>query len=236
MADTSGLVTIKQIVNGFIFKSGIELKYFMIYQLACDIIRELNLWILNDSKRVVKLTMNLNSIVDLPDDYLRFCSVSIPRDGKYWTLTRDDGIITTTTEVDGSEVLDSDYGEGVDIEGNAIHNYGSTLINPHGYYTLDERNRRIVFRNLTRSEVFLTYVSSGLNTEEETLVPVTAKPAIEAWIMLELAIYNNAPASRISMLKDRYEAAESRLIGLQLPTIKDFEDAFYKEINQTIKR
>jgi hypothetical protein len=236
MADTSGLITIREVVNGFMMKSNMDREYPVLYQLACDCIRDLNLFILKDGKQVVKLNMNANLIVDLPDDYLNFLALAIPLKGKYWTLTRDDGIITTTTEQNGAEVLDSSYGEGVDINAQGFTSYSSTLSNLEGYYTLDERQRRIVFRNVDRSEVFLAYNSSGLRTDTEALVPVIAKRTIEDYMEYMITSYRNGSETKIERLRRRYDSERDKLIGLSMPTLYELRDAFNKVINQTFRK
>lgn len=236
MADTSGVVTIKDIVNEYVMLTKTDYGYPEIYQIACQGIREVNLWYKNDSKRTVKLTMNTNNIVSLPSDYLSFIQVAVPLNGEYYTLTERNSIIETTTESSGAEILDPEYGEGVDVADQIYENYGSTNRNPEGYYKLDEAKRRIVFRNLKRSQVFLTYKSSGLSTSEQTVIDAKARPLIEAYIRKKVAYYKDEAISRQQLLRQVYDEERSKLIGLEMPSIFVLEDMFKNEQNQTLRK
>lgn len=241
MADTSGLITIKNVVDGFMFKTRADSSDFkLLYQLACEALIELNLWVLEDGRNLVKLNMTGNDIyiVDLPDDYLKFIAIGVPVNGKLVTLTRDNGIITTTTESGGAETLDSDYGEGVDINSSYGYTYGATGgRNTDGYYKIDEANRRIVFRNVTKTEVFLEYVSSGLSLDSETYIPAIAKRAMESYMMWEFYKYKiDFPESKIARYESDYINRKSELIGLTLPTMSELADVWYEGMHQSIRR
>ena len=234
---SSALATIKEVTDGIIFKSDIpEGKAVTIKQFVLDGYRELN-YVVTDNGRVVELfEMNENKIIEMPDDLIVLNDVFVPLENAIWSLTRRKEIpIVTETEL-GAEVYPEGWGDGQDIpDGFGVYFQTRGGRNNEGYYTVDEEKRRILFRNIDRSEVMLDYNTSGINRTNQTYVPMIAKPALEAYVMMECAAYNIIPVELHQLYKTRYENQKSILRTLDF-NFTAFTDAVYETFNGSYRR
>jgi len=237
--DINGLVTIQEIVNGYMFSSDLPMAVrTKVFHACVDAYKRLNMFVLDDGRRLVKLTMNSNYMVDLPMDCIKFKAIGIPLNGKLWTYTKDEGIITTTTLSAGAETLDADYGEGEDINPEYNLNYATKGgINDYGYYKVDHEKSRIVFRNVDRSEIFVEYISSGVSKTATTYIPIIAKEAIEAYIDWALIARKSGIKADDKEYKWRVWIREQAMLkAFNLPTLEEIEDAWNKELSQSVNR
>src|SRR6056297_1451707 len=110
MADTSGWITLKSLVEEFLFEGEFDrslYKQFMHY--AITGMRDLHQFHV-DSVKTIKVTMNDLGLISLPSDYINLVRLSVDHEGKLWPLTRRDDIIPTTTEVSGDATQDGNIG------------------------------------------------------------------------------------------------------------------------------
>lgn len=235
--NSSALATIKEISDGILFKSGIpEAKGALIDQLTRDGYRELNLNVISDGRVINLFTMDTNLIIPFPDDLIELKDVFVPRDNQVWSLTRRTLIPKITAIENGSEVVPEDWGGAEDIPdgyGTAFETKGGR--NDLGYYTVDDAKRRILFRNVSRSEVMLDYVSTGISKTEETYVPVSAKAALENYVMRELSAFEVIAVNRYSLYESRYQHELAKLRMIQF-NFTAFTDATYETICTSIQR
>jgi hypothetical protein len=231
MADTSGTRTLEDVVQILLVKTRRnESDYDLFLQLAIDGYRELRLHHVREGVKVVKKTPTSINTVDYPSDYISFVAIGVPLNGKLWTLSREDEIITTTTLSGGQETLDSSKGEGVDIPDYAWAGYGASGGNNiEGYYTLDDINRRIVLNSVTKTEVLLYYVSSGTDLTGTTYVPTKYVPALEAYIMYEDIKFDRNIPSRIKQdLFREWQRLSIMAAEVDLPTLSEIRDEILK--------
>jgi len=235
--NSSALATIKEISDGILFKSRLpESDGALIDQLTRDGYRELNLSVLPEGRVINLFTMNTNLIIPFPDDLIELKDIFVPKDNQIWSLTRNKLIPKITITESGSEVIPDDWGGGEDIpDGEGIYYSTKGGRNDLGYYTVDDVNRRILFRNVSRSEVMLDYVSTGINRTEETYVPVSAKAALENYVMKELSAFDVISANRYALYESRYqkELAKLRMIAFNFTA---FTDATYETICTSVQR
>lgn len=234
---SGALATIREIADGILMKSSIpESKAVQVKQLVIDGYRELNL-VVSDEGRVRSLaTMDDNYIIDLPDDLLVLNDVFVPYEKGIWSLTRRADIPVITETLAGAEVIPDDWGGGQDIiHGEGIYFQSTGGRNYEGYYTIDEDKRRIHFRNVNRSEVMLDYNTSGINRTEVSYIPMTIKPALEAYVMMECSAYGILPISEYQIHKDRYERQKSILRMLDF-NFTAFTDAVWQTMNGSYRR
>lgn len=243
MADTSRYTTIDALVKEYLDQSLLTpLRSTTLYQLCVNGIRENNLFNIKDSRKVIKLALDSNYIATLPSDFLTMHKIGIPLDGKLWTFTKDEGIITSTSTESGAEVLDSDYGEGVDINPVYYSTFGAKGgVNKAGYYKFDYSTEygagRIIFRNTSRTDVLLEYSSSGVSLGSDTVVPVICKGVIKAYMAYEEAVFRqDIPISRIQLFEDKLYRETQKLRMITLPTLTDIEDAWTSESTITWNR
>lgn len=238
MADnTSALATIREIVDGILFKANLpEGRAVQIKQMVIDGYRELNL-VVRDEGQVVKLfTMDDNYIILMPDDLIKLNDVFVPKNNALWSLTRRKEIPIITETLAGAEVVPEDWGGGRDIphgEGVVFQTKGGR--NYEGYYTVDYTDRKIIFRNVNRSEVMLDYNTSGLSRVDVTYIPMEAKSALEAYVMMELAVYQIIPIQTYELHKRRYDDQKSILRMLEF-NFTAFTDAVYETMNGSYRR
>ena len=234
---TGALATIKEITDGILLKSTIpESKAVQVMQMVIDGYRELNL-VVCDEGRVRELrTMDDNYIINLPDDLLKLNDIYIPYQNGIWSLSRREDIpIITDTEL-GAEIIPDEWGGGRDIshgQGLAFQSTGGR--NYEGYYVVDTDKRRIHFRNVNRSEVMLDYNTSGISRIDVTYIPMTIKPALEAYVMMEASAYAIIPLAEYELHRDRYERQKAILRMLDF-NFTAFTDAVYKTFNGSYRR
>lgn len=235
--DTSALITFDQLVQGMMLK-GVhpESDYTRMIQIAIDGYRELNLTVLPDGRSIEKFTMDSNNIIYMPDDMILVNRVCIPSDGVMWPLTNNEEIVPTTSFVGGAETLDSNDGEGVNISSTGVFYSTKGRVNIEGYFRPDYRKRRIIFRNVSRSEVLIDYTTSGISLTEVSYIPIYAKTALEAYIRLHLE-YNNAipNPNNIAIFQDLFNSQKAICRGIKF-SLTDFLDTVYKTFSPTVYR
>jgi hypothetical protein len=232
MSDTKGVITINEVVKEYLQQSRISpMESIRVFQMCLNGIRECNLFDIRESRKTVKLAMDGNYIATLPEDFVSMIKLGMPFSGKIWTYTKDEDIITTTTELDGEEVLIHTDGEGVSINPEYYEGYGAKGgINREGYYKFDYPNHRIIFRNVSRSEVLLEYASSGVSLTGVTFVPVTIKPTLKAFINLEMIRYRpDVPDAKKDYAERQLEKERGKLRLITMPTLQEISDAWLSE-------
>jgi hypothetical protein len=232
--DTSALITFDQLIQGMMLKGEHpDSEYNRMIQIAIDGYRELNLVVLPEGRNIEKFTMDSNYIVYMPDDLILVNRICVPIDGELWPLTKRDSIVPTTSESGGSEVLDEDDGEGVDVTNKGIYYSRKGGRNYEGYFRPDYRKRRIIFRNVSRTEVLMDYVTSGVDLTETTYIPIYAKTALEAYIRLYQEYNKMQPnPNNIAIYKDLYDTQKSICRGIKF-SMTDFLDTIYKTYSPT---
>ena len=237
MTYTDSIVTLRSIVEGMFLLSELPEGYDMkMTQLAINGYRELNLVVLPDGRTIDKFTMDSNEIIYLSDDVTHVNAIYVPIEGQLWPLTKLDTIVPTTSESMGSEVLDSDWGEGVRITERRTYYAARGGDNVYGYFYPDYQRRRIIFRNVSRSEVLMDYMTSGISLTEETYVPTYAKSALEAYIRLYLEYNKSAPnPNSIAIHRDEFERQKAICRGIKF-NIVDFLDGIYRTYTASVQR
>lgn len=197
---TPGLVTIRYVVMSVLnrMEDYTLRKYKRLAQIALEGFSELSLWHLN-TLEVVYLRMSEAKTVDLPSDFIDYTKIGIPINGKLRVLTRHDNILLPRTFEDGEAVGNTDADETVDAASLVFfsdHFRGGQYVGglfgmPGGvddaYYRIDRENRQIVFSgSIPRSEIVLEYISTGVKTEETSLIPREAVPALRTYILWQM--------------------------------------------------
>lgn len=236
--DTSALRTLDQITEEVLLLSELPEKYYIrIKQLLIKGYRELNITTLPEGTKIEKFTMDANYIIYLNDDIINVENVYVPIDGKLWSLTKTDRIVPTTSLLNGAETLDSLDGEGTSItlnEGYLFSAVGGN--NNEGYWYYDVINRRIIFRNVNRSEVLVHYTTGGVSDTDTTYIPTYAVDALQHYALWKLSLFtSNRDAQTRDEHKREYDRQKSicRLIHFNF---NQFLDAVYGTMCQSIKR
>ena len=225
MAEISGLKTLKQATEELIFSSGASAEnYFRYKQHIIRGFKEAKMLHLKGFTTVAKLTVTDIKTIDLPDDYLSFVSVVVPLQGEYWSLTEKETLVYSQSGAS----LDTDDEEGEDINDSYSLSYGATGgKNKQGYIKLDEINNRIIINSLEvgKTEVFLIYVSSGVNAAgTDTYIPDNIIPMLHFYALYKEAIYHNKPYEHF---KKEYEGELDKVRYLQMPSFDAIRDSLY---------
>lgn len=230
-----GQIRIGQIVMDVMEDKGIESKWYKnMVRWAVRGYTQLSIFHL-DTFEEVKLTPSSVGICTVPDDYVNWVAIGMPYDGKFWTFTRDNRIITTTTTVDGAETQDSTQGEGVIRSSSSLSHYGET--GGKNQYNIEWINSRQFIVNGTPSRVvLLRYVSSGINATDESSVSVLAQEALIAYVKKMWCERDPKSMAELSYWNDQFDQQKELLRFAQFPTIDDVADAIYETMTQTVKR
>jgi hypothetical protein len=236
---SSGLMLLQDVVNEAIWiAKRPDSDYHRFYQLAIRAYQDLITHVVAEGKKVSKMTVSDINTVDFPDDFVNFINIGVVSEGKIWLLTRNDDMITTTTEVDSEETLDADEGEGVDIPAEFLPSYYARGGgNEKGYYTIEWSKRRIKLANVTDETVLLSYLVSGSSVNGNTYVPVRMIPAIIAQIVYKDIAYDpNIPVFQKQDAKSEMLREENKLRDAEGPTLNEYEEALYATYYPLIKR
>lgn len=227
MAEINGTIKLNALVDGFLYKAQRPKEEFKrMHSIAVDGIRELNMLHTNEGRKTVSVTMDGDLSIPFPDDMIGFVAVGVSLNHKYWFFTKDESILDP-------ELRDTDYAEDGDYDQR--FGYGvKGAVNIKGYYKVDYKKRRILFRNVDRDDVLLAYTSANVNIGEETYIPVMFKQALESYMAYEGFRYVfDFPQSRIAQYKDMYDTEINKLNLLQSSTIEEWYDTVYGMMSQT---
>lgn len=234
MADSSGWITIKQMVQEILFETDRDQGFYKkCMHHVINGVRDLNMFHF-DNIKTVKVTCNDIGVIDFPSDYVQYVALSINDGGKIWTLTRQDDLVRTTTESQGEEALDSTIGEGLSIDTGANQGYKTTGGKNDYYFTVDERNNRFIVRSIPTRTLFLQYISSGIDLDEGngTTIPVKIKQALKLWVMYQDTMMSDkSNKNLLGMYYDMYKQEISKLRFFELPTADELRDMIYSTYN-----
>lgn len=232
MADSSGWITIKNMVKEILFETDRDMGFYKkCMHYVINGVRDLNMFHF-DNVKTVKVTCNDIGVIDMPLDYVSFLALSINDGGKLWTLTRKEDLVPTTTELNGAETLDSDIGEGVDIDTGANYGYKTTGGKNDYYYDINERDHLFIVRPvpLTTRTLFLQYISSGIDLDDGngTSIPVKIKKPLKWHVLYMDGLLGKGRDKNLALLyKREYEDAIAELDTLELPTASELQDMIY---------
>jgi len=236
MAELSGIKSLPQLVEEYLFLTKKPMdEYFRYQQLAINGFKEAKLFHLKGFAKVVKLVVTAIDTIDLPDDYMSFIGVAVPIKGEYWLLTEKGAMVFSQD----AAPLDADDGEGVDVSDAYYFDYQSSGgINKEGYIRLDEANSRIIINNLSnsRTEVFLLYVSTGINAGATTYIPERAKNMIFAYMRYMDKSFTDQPPMAVKMAQDQYFMEVDKVKYLEAPSLQAFRDALWSVTNPLASR
>jgi hypothetical protein len=207
------------------------------FQSAIDAMKDLSLFTL-PQKKEIKLTMDSMSRLILPEDYMMFIALGVPKDGRLLTFTRDSLIVQTSDKTYSYEAYDTTYGEGQDIPLTSSFSYGSPGGSNDVYFVINERERYIQLANFTGTKATLVYVSTGIDQDPELVtVPLVAQEAIIAYILWMEVQYDVRISPVVARERERlYGEALLDIKNIHSPTANEILDTFYSTFYSTIKR
>jgi hypothetical protein len=236
---SNALLDIEEIVTRFLLKYKKPLDDTLLYvEHACNAVRDFNLY---DGNLVVSYKTTLDATkkwIELPDDFLTFVDLVTPNEGAWWSFTRRDQIVTTTTTTAGVEGRNSAQGEGVMIDQPRVTGYGAKGGWNKFRYTIDLAARRIYIDGDDITEyIVLLYVSSGIKTSGATTVPDFLTPMIDAYLLVKETYWLTELTRERPMREQSFWNERMRVRNLvNSMSLAEWSDLFYSSFTQSVKR
>lgn len=229
-------ITIGSIVDDVLNDLGIytEENYVRYKQFVIRGVAEINLFHLRNTKTVT-LPISAINTVNLPDDFIDYTSIAICVDGREWTLTLNENICITDDTDCSVEQGNTGYEEIV----SPTPSYGASGGYNVSYYRIDkQRNRIVLQKSIPGADIKLTYITNGIDYNNETLIPLVARESLIAYTHWKHVQHDPmAPLNVKQMNKDDYFRETRKLRQLEYSfTIDELKDAIASGYQQTPKR
>jgi hypothetical protein len=224
-----------------------EIKRFT--QWAIDCFLDLNI-MQPHSTKIAYLTVNEGLNAELPSDYVRYCKIGVNVGGRFKTLTYDSAMIPSTEYTEGSIVSVKKDVKGPHADSLFFNDHyasgqfvGGFYTQPGGYndtyYKVDRERGVISLSNqLDCRELILEYISTGINTQSDIIVPIEAVPVIVAYMhMVWSKNTGDVPMNKQIQRDQDYNDAYNKLLTLRtIFTADEYLDMVYSTYHQGIKR
>ena len=203
MADQAATVALQTIVKRFILKYKIyEDDYINYLEHAVDCFRDLNISHLSYFKQA-DLTLDAVGKVSFPNDMIDFIALGVIRDDVFYTFVQSTDLSIPTS----------------------VSSYDGSAWNKYFYY-LDWPGRQIYCQSLPTETVTIRYISSGINSGAETMVPVQCTQVIDAYLRWKQAQMDGAGLGEQQIREVNYVNEVRHLQWQQLPTLEQFKDTW----------
>lgn len=203
MADQTATVSLQTIVKRFILKYKIFEDDFVNYlEHAADCLRDLNI---SHLSYYIQANLTLDSVgkVAFPTDMIDFISLGKIEDDVYYTFMQSTDLAVPS----------------------ALTDYTSSAWDQY-YYFLDWPSRIIYCQSLPAEEITVRYISSGISTTAETVVPVQCTQVIDAYLRWKQAEMDGGSLGDLQIRKAFYDEQIRHLQWQQLPTLEQFKDTW----------
>jgi hypothetical protein len=181
---TSRLVSIDSIVHNVMndLDNPPQNSFLKFKQWAIRGLKAINMHVMT-SIEIQGFTVDQNNIVNLPDDYIRYSKIGVVREGRIWTLTRDDSIPITREEVNGAVVNYEDLEDAENMPDLTTWYAAPPKAYNLAFHRYDKEKNRLIFSgDMIGESVLVEYISTGVNLRGEVLLPVEAEEALIAWV------------------------------------------------------
>ena len=203
MADQAATVALQTIVKRFILKYKIyEDDYINYLEHAVDCFRDLNISHLSYFKQA-DLTLDAVGKVSFPNDMIDFIALGVVRDDVFYTFVQSTDLSIPTS----------------------VSSYDGSAWNKYFYY-LDWPGRQIYCQSLPTETVTIRYISSGINSGAETMVPVQCTQVVDAYLRWKQAQMDGAGLGEQQIREVNYVNEVRHLQWQQLPTLEQFKDTW----------
>jgi hypothetical protein len=234
MANISGQISLDAFVRRLLAKEGEDNDNYMRYmQIACDAIRDMHIHDFHiEVTKVVTVDSSTNTF-SFPTDYVRYVAIATPIDGRWWTYTREDGMVPlndddTSADADPSNSVAIQTGLPNISELEPVHSLGQAGGHNEYYFREDRRNRLFQVAGNTPDTVVLKYVTNGIDADGLILLPDYSTLAIEDYVRWKLKDYDQDAESHIARLYAQYKLSRRKMRQVNRPTIDDIKDAIYR--------
>ena len=233
MANISSQIAIDAFIRRLLAKEGKTDDFYMRYmQIALDGLRDMHIHHFNvEITKVVTVDTSTNTFA-YPSDYVRYVMIGTVIDGRWWYYTKDDGMAPLEDD-DGTAIQSSlpnlsEYEYPADLsQGGGTNKY---------YFREDEKNDRFQVAGFTADVVVLKYISNGIDSGGDILIPDYATLTLEAYVRWNLSDYDDRRESTTMRLERQYKERIKRMKMAQRPTLKDIRDTILAASSQLLRR
>ena len=173
----------------------------------------------------IVVTADANGTIDMPEDMIDFIGLAPAAEAKLWYSTENPNI--NPEAVSANDDMADDY--------EALGYAGRGAINQY-YHKLDWNLRKIYTDGFEAQDVLLAYVSTGIRTDEETLVDVTLTPVIDAYLYWRLGELNGEAINELVRRERSFERAVRLAARYKLPPLRSVWDSLLSVTSQGIRR
>jgi hypothetical protein len=226
MAETTGLIELKKVVQRFILKYKLPDDDFVNYfEHAGDCVRKLNAHSISAYNEVT-LPVSALGVLDMPTDMIGFIGVALEYMGELWYFTEKQFmVIKEAAEDKGPTDYDDKWAS-----------YGTTGAQNKYYFRIDWKARKIYIDGAEGEDVKLQYKSSGLDLAAPTTVPALATTAIDAYLRWAQGEIEGKSINEQLKRERKYEN-EIRLLKVDgLPSFREVKDYFLSVTTQAAQR
>jgi len=194
MAETAGVIGIRQVVDNFIFKYKLPSDDASLYfEHACNCYR--NLRVKHGSGVTTEeVTVDANGIITMPSSLISFIRLGVYRNDELWSFTERPLMDRTVdSPANPPEILD-----------NLKASYGAKGAVNKYYYAIDWDGRRIFCEGICSDTAIIQYVGSGIDTTADTLIPELAVDVIEAYLLWKKGFWDGSTRGVMADRKQDY--------------------------------
>lgn len=220
------MITLKYVIASYLNQANIDegdTSYERYLQLAVEGISQINKFHLRKTPKEVSLELNDAGVVLLPSDFIDSIAVGYNLDGRFMPISCDANMVFNNSEECGA---DTGTNQKVPIEaGNHLTSGGGW---DDYYYKIDKNKRTLAMSGaVPGNTILLRYISSGVSTTGETLVPEQALQCLKQWLHWKgIEMLPNVPQHEKIYAMNMYDREVSNL--------RQFEYAFdinrYKDL------
>ena len=221
----SGWITFKEVVDSIMLAWGDSSDHgqFMRYlNFAIKGYTDLRLRSLPATKPVKLSIDGEMRVVVLPRDFLKFVSIGVSDDGKFYPFQPKSGMLSAVDAECGVDTRQVD--DGYTDAGDVITRYAA-------YYDLDLENMRILIDGpLALTEVILNYTPTGVKQDGLTYIPRMCMGVIESFVEHQMVLRDKKSTMVDKQLFEREYVKElNKFRGLQYSTDELFNE-YYQHI------
>lgn len=217
-----GWVTYKEVVDDIMLAWGDASDHGQFMRLLNFAIQAYENLRLHDFPATKPVTLSISTemrAIILPDDFLKFVSVGVMSDGRFYPFQPKSDAVAN---------VDDDCGIGTREVPDGFSESGDVLTRYTVYYTLDLDNRRILIEGpLNLTEAILNYTPTGVKLDGITYIPRMCRAVIKAdvehkWVIRDK---NRTAADRV-IFEREYIKEMNKFRGLQYNVDEIFEEYY----------
>jgi hypothetical protein len=179
--DTSGLITLKSVVDDFLSENKLdESEFVRLLRIAERGMGELSMFVIPTIKTTTLTIDRRTNAASLPRDYMDYSRIGVIVNGDLYPLSSNSNLQLN------KEINCEDTGVPNESSDKFVEDHSYSSRGGHsqfGEYRLNIAKHRIEFdSNASSRQVVLEYISTGVNASEETYVPYMALECMIAWV------------------------------------------------------